>query len=281
MSVKKGGLGKGIESLFEDNFIDTKQVSELRISEIEPNREQPRKDFDQQALQELSDSISQHGLIQPIVVRPMNNGTYQIIAGERRWRASRMAGLEKVPVVIREMDDTTATEIALIENLQREDLNPVEEAIGYKTLIDNYNMTQEQVAEIIGKSRPAITNALRLLGLNKKESDALRNKEISSGHARALLSFKDEKLREEAFKLAKSGASVREIEDLSRSSKSSTAARRPRVKNVTYIEVEESLSSEIGRKVRVSGNGKTGVIHVEFFDNEDLFDIAKKLAGEK
>lgn len=281
MTAKKGGLGRGFDSLFEDNSINSKQTTELRLSEIEPNRDQPRKDFDENALQELAESISQHGLIQPIMVRPLDNGSYQIIAGERRWRASRIAGLNKVPVIIRDMSDNEVMEIALIENLQREDLNPFEEALGYKTLIETYKMTQEQVADAVGKSRPAITNALRLLGLTEDESNALRNKEISSGHARALLSFEDEELRKTAFGMAKSGASVRELESLSRTSKKHTPTKRPRIKNVTYTEVEASLANEIGRKVKITGNGERGILQIEFFSNDDLFDIAKKLAGEK
>ena len=167
-AVKKGGLGRGLDALFNENATDEKGVVTLRLSEIEPNRNQPRTSFDEEALSELADSIEKHGLIQPIVVRPTSSGVYQIVAGERRWRASRMAGLSEVPVVIKELDDQKYYEIALIENLQREDLNAVEEAQGYRTLIDTYGLTQEQVAESVGKSRSAVTNALRLLKLNEK-----------------------------------------------------------------------------------------------------------------
>ena len=168
MSELKKGLGRGLEGLFDENAVDNAGAVEVRLSEIEPNRNQPRKDFDEEALMSLADSIAEHGLIQPIVVRPTVSGRYEIVAGERRWRASRMAGLSAVPVIIREMDDKEYFETALIENLQREDLNPIEEAKGYKTLIDNYSLTQEQVAKSVGKARVTVTNALRLLNLNDK-----------------------------------------------------------------------------------------------------------------
>ncbi len=192
MAVKKGGLGRGLESLFNENATDSEGAVYIKLNEIEPNREQPRKDFDEEALSELADSISKHGLIQPIVVRPTTVGTYQIIAGERRWRASRLAGLDSVPVIIKEIDDKALMELALIENLQREDLNAVEEALGYKSLIDTYKLTQEEVAEQVGKSRSAVTNALRLLNLTDTELEALKKGIISAGHARALLSCDDE-----------------------------------------------------------------------------------------
>ena len=183
MAVKKGGLGRGMDSLFTENTVETKQAVELRLSQIVPNRDQPRKVFDDTALRELSESIKMHGLIQPLLVRPLSDGSYQIVAGERRWRASRLAGLEKVPVVIKEMADSEVCELALIENLQREDLNPIEEAEGYKTLMDTYSLTQEQVAERVGKSRSAVANALRLIGLNSAEKEALQNGEITAVEA--------------------------------------------------------------------------------------------------
>ena len=281
MAFKKGGLaeGQGFESLFADNSTPVKQTTELRLSQIVPNRDQPRKTFDEQALNELSDSIKKHGLIQPLLVKPLSTGGYQIIAGERRWRACRLAGLEKVPVIIRELDDAETMEIALIENLQREDLNPVEEALGYKTLIETFSMTQEQVASRVGKSRPAVANALRLLALGEDELTALKNGEITQGHARTLLSLPEGDIRKEALLLAKGGASVRELENISKLQKPGIAVRRPRVKNKIYVETEAALAAQIGRKVKISGNGKTGTLQIEFFSDDDLFDLAKKLAG--
>lgn len=281
MAVKKGGLGRGMDSLFTENTVETKQAVELRLSQIVPNRDQPRKVFDDTALRELSESIKMHGLIQPLLVRPMSDGSYQIVAGERRWRASRLAGLEKVPVVIKEMADSEVCELALIENLQREDLNPIEEAEGYKTLMDTYSLTQEQVAERVGKSRSAVANALRLIGLNSAEKEALQNGEITAGHARALLSIPDKELRRQAFELAKTGASVREIERISKQQAVGITMKKPRIKNKTYVETEAALAEQIGRKVKISGNGKSGTLQIEFFSDDDLFDLAKKIAGEK
>lgn len=281
MAVKKGGLGRGMDSLFTENTVETKQAVELRLSQIVPNRDQPRKVFDDTALRELSESIKMHGLIQPLLVRPLSDGSYQIVAGERRWRASRLAGLEKVPVVIKEMSDSEVCELALIENLQREDLNPIEEAEGYKTLMDTYSLTQEQVAERVGKSRSAVANALRLIGLNSAEKEALQKGEITAGHARALLSIPDKELRRQAFELAKTGASVREIERISKQQAVGITMKKPRIKNKTYVETEAALAEQIGRKVKISGNGKSGTLQIEFFSDDDLFDLAKKIAGEK
>lgn len=281
MAVKKGGLGRGFDSLFAENAVDAKQAVELRLSQIVPNRDQPRKVFDDAALRELADSISKHGLIQPLLVRPLDDGSYQIVAGERRWRASRLAGIEKVPVVIREISDSEVMELALIENLQREDLNPIEEAEGYKTLMETYSMTQEQVAARVGKSRPAVANALRLLLLNSAEAAALQNGEITSGHARALLAIPDSELRRQAFELAKSGASVRELERISKQQTPGVVVKKPHIRNKAYVETEAALAEQIGRKVKITGNGKTGTLQIEFFSEEDLFDIAKKLAGDK
>ena len=280
MAIKKGGLGRGIDSLFEENAVDARQTSELRPSQIVPNRDQPRKDFDAEALKELSDSIKEHGLIQPLLVRPLDDGSYQIVAGERRWRASRMAGLEKIPVVIKELSDDETMQLALIENLQREDLNPVEEALGYKKLMDTLGLTQEQAAAKVGKSRPAVANALRLLALDSDETEALKNGEISSGHARALLSLPKGELRHQALELAKSGASVRDIEGIAKQQKPGISVKKPKVKSKIYVETEAALSSQTGRRVKISGNGKTGVIQIEFFGDDDLFYIASRLAGD-
>ena len=280
MAATKGGLGRGFDSLFSENTVQAKPSTELRLSQIVPNREQPRKKFDDDALRELSESIKEHGVIQPLLVRPLNDGTYQIVAGERRWRASRLAGLERVPVVIKELSDPEVQEIALIENLQREDLNPIEEALGYKLLMESYGLTQEQVAVKVSKSRSAVANALRLLGLSKEEQDALISGEITSGHARALLAINDADIRSEAFLLAKNGASVREIERISKHQKPGITVKKPNIKNKIYIETESALASQIGRKVKISGNGKRGTLTIEFFSDEDLFDLATKLSGE-
>ena len=190
--ARKSGLGKGLDALFVDNSTDhANGVVTLRISEIEPNKNQPRKDFDENALAQLADSIAEHGVLQPLLVRPMTNGGYQLVAGERRWRASKMAGLSEVPVVVQEMTDTEAMEIGLIENLQREDLNPIEEALGYRELIDAHQMTQDMVAQRVGKSRPVVANALRLLNLPDGVVKMVRSGALSAGHARALLSIDD------------------------------------------------------------------------------------------
>ena len=282
MAPKKGGLGRGLESLFNENATDTDGAVKLNINDIEPNRGQPRKDFDETALSELADSIAQHGLIQPIVVKPTAQGRYSIIAGERRWRACRMAGLNEVPVIIKDADDQTLMEIALIENLQREDLNAVEEALGYSSLIDSFGLTQDEVAKKMGKSRSAVTNALRLLALNENELEALRRGTITAGHARALLSCDDEEARAKMLLAAADGASVRELERLAAAAKKKPAAKKAETKKPTfYSEVELSLKDSLHRRVKITpaGNGK-GTITLEFFNDAELSEFAKKLAGE-
>ncbi len=278
MAVKKGGLGRGLDSLFNENATDAGGIITVNLNDIEPNRKQPRKDFDEDALQELSESISEHGLIQPIVVKPTTNGRYSIIAGERRWRACRMAGLYEVPVIIKDADEQELMELALIENLQREDLNAVEEALGYRSLIDAFGLTQEEVAKRMGKSRVAVTNALRLLNLNDDELQALRVGVISAGHARALLSVEDTELRNKMFEAATNGASVRELEKMAKTAKKSASSKKPQ-KNNFYSEVELSLKNELHRKVNIvsTGNGK-GKMTIEFFSDEELSEFARKLA---
>lgn len=281
MAVKKGGLGKGLETLFNENATDTDGAVRLKINDIEPNRGQPRKDFDEQALSELADSIAQHGLIQPIVVKPNINGRYSIIAGERRWRASRLAGLDEVPVIIRDADERTVRELALIENLQREDLNAVEEALGYRSLIDSYGLTQEEVAARMGKSRSAVTNALRLLSLNEAELEALKRGSITAGHARALLSCDNEEIRAKMLIAAADGASVRELEGMAAAAKKSKSARAAAApaKPTFYSEVELSLKNEMHRRVKVTptGGGK-GTLTIEFYNDNELTELAKKLS---
>lgn len=278
-ATKKGGLGRGLEALFNENANDEKGVVTLRLTEIEPNRNQPRTSFDEDALSELADSIEKHGLIQPIVVRPTSSGVYQIVAGERRWRACRMAGLQEVPVVIKELDDQKYFEVALIENLQREDLNAVEEAQGYRTLIDSYSLTQEQVAESVGKSRSAVTNALRLLNLDDDALKALKNGEITAGHARAILAAETQEIAANMLKAAKAGASVRELEAMTKSKPKTQKFTPPTAKNNFYSEVEISLKNELGRKVDIKSKGKgKGTITLEFYSDEELAEFARKLS---
>lgn len=280
MAVKKGGLGRGLESLFNENSTDDGGIITVKLNDIEPNSEQPRKDFDEVTLSELAESISEHGLIQPIVVKPETNGRYSIIAGERRWRACRIAGLYEVPVIVKDVNERELTELALIENLQREDLNPVEEALGYRSLIENFKLTQEQVAKRMGKSRVAVTNALRILNLDENELSALRSGEISAGHARTLLTLEDKEIRAELLKLAIGGASVRELEKKAASSKKEKSGKKQlEPKNKFYSEVEISLKETLRRKVEIVSTGKgKGKITLEFFGDEELSDFARRLA---
>lgn len=276
MAIKKG-LGKGIDLIFEENSTETDKVITLNINDIEPNRNQPRKNFDEEALSALADSIARHGLIQPIAVKPTIGGTYTIIAGERRWRASRLAGLTEIPVIVKNSDEQSVMELALIENLQREDLNPVEEAMGYKALIDEYSLTQEQVAEKMAKSRSAIANALRLLKLNEEELNALKEGKITSGHARALLAAENDEIRAKMLESALNGENVRILERMSKQKKK---APKKEIKPTFYSEVELSLKEELRRRVTVkpTGNGK-GILTIEFFSNEELTEFAEKLSG--
>lgn len=279
MAAKKGGLGRGLDALFGENATDEGKLSELDINEIEPNKEQPRKDFDEEALSELADSISRHGLLQPIVVRPRPNGRYEIIAGERRWRACRLAGLYTVPALIKEMDELGAAEAALVENLQREDLNPYEEALGYSTLIERFSLTQEDAAERVGKSRAAVANALRLLKLPEKMLNALREGKISAGHARALLAAEGEK-QEELFRLALAGASVRSLEAMTKK-KEKKEKKEAKVSNF-HREVALSLKEVLHRPVTVkSGKGGKGTLTIEFYSDKELGEFAKRLADKE
>lgn len=274
---KKGGLGKGLDALFMDNTTESGPVT-LRIAEIEPNREQPRKEFDESALADLADSIREHGVIQPLLVRPMPTGGYQLVAGERRWRASRMAGLTEVPVVIRELSDHETMELALIENLQRQDLNPMEEALGYQSLMNEYAMTQEQVSKVIGKSRPAIANSLRLLSLPTPVVELVREGKLSAGHGRALLALDSEAAILEAAELAvKKGMSVRETEKLAQQAKKEPKKPVLKPEDTYYKELELALTQVLGRQVSVTAKGKTRRLSVEFFDKDDLAALAEKL----
>lgn len=282
MALKKGGLGRGLDALFNENSTDSESAVTVNINDIEPNRNQPRKEFDEQSLSELADSIARHGLIQPIVVRPTTDGRYMIIAGERRWRACRIAGITDVPVMIKDTDDRTLMELALIENLQREDLNPVEEALGYRSLIEEFELTQDEVAKRMGKSRSAVTNALRLLGLNDDELEALRKGLISAGHARALLSCENEETRKKLLPLAINGASVRELERMASFGKNGKSVKKEKkVKPNFYNEVELSLKNEMRRKVYIKPTSKgKGTLTIEFYSDDELAEFAKKLASE-
>jgi len=283
MAKKFGGLGKGLDVLFSENTLeDGVTTVTLPLDEIIPNRDQPRKQFDDAALADLSDSIAQHGVLQPLLVRPMPDGSYQLVAGERRWRASRMAGLTEVPVVIRDMNEQEAAELALIENLQREDLNPMEEAIGYRTLMDNYGMTQEQAAQVVNKSRPAVANALRLLQLPEAVTELVSKGELSAGHARTVLAFEGEEAQIAAAKQAVAkGLSVRELEKMAKAAKRTPRAPKPSTRNSFYDEVELALRENLGRQVKVTASAKGGILQVEFFDPEDLRALANKLAEQE
>ncbi len=283
--AKKGGLGKGLDALFIDN--DTTEGNELimlRLSEIEPNREQPRNHFDESALAELADSIRQHGVLQPLTVRPLPTGGYQIVAGERRWRASRMAGLAEVPALVRDMSDLQAMEIALIENLQRQDLNAMEEAYGYQLLMNRFDLTQDEVAEKVGKSRPAIANTLRLLNLPETVAEKVRMGQISSGHARILLGIEDtEQLEQLAKQVEKGELSVRELEKLVKSQKDDKKKGKGfqlvPYQDPYYQEAQLALAQELGRKVEITpARGGKGKMMLEFYDKDDLIALVGQLA---
>ena len=284
MAKKIGGLGKGLSAIFSENDTEDKnEVVTLKISQIEPNRNQPRRTFDEDALQELALSINEHGVLQPILVRPMIYGGYQIVAGERRYRASRMAGLTEIPAIVRELTDSETMQIALIENLQRSDLTTLEEAMGYQTLMDEYDFSQEDVARIVGKSRSAVANTLRLLSLPDEVKDLLEQGKLSAGHARALLIVEDDKIAvDTARKIVSDGLSVRETERLVKKTESAAPQKKKTssVKKVTaYTEVELALTTALGTKVTVTENKnkKGGTLNIEFYDLEELFALTHKL----
>ena len=269
------GLGRGLGALlgdFEEETQEENGLKKLPLHKIEPNPDQPRRDFDPEELEELAESIRTHGIIQPLTVREMPNGYYQIIAGERRWRASRLAGLEEIPVVIIEADDKKAMELALIENLQRSDLNPVEEANGYDSLIREYGLTQEEAAARVGKSRPAVANALRLLSLCDGVLEKVRNGELTAGHARAILQLKSEKKQMEAAqKIAALGLSVRQAEMLCKNMTREPEKQPPIVLEVNYVaECEKNLSKHLGRGVKIVNGKRKGHFELEFYGQDDL-----------
>lgn len=286
----KKGLGTGLGALFGDDAFENEQseLTTLPIAKVEPRREQPREYFDEQALQELADSIEQFGLIQPIVVRKLDTGYYQIIAGERRWRASRMAGLNEVPVRIIEADDRRTAELALVENLQREDLNPIEEAKGYKTLIEVYGMTQEQAAKSVGRSRPAITNSMRLLSLSDEVMELVEKGKLSAGHARALVPISDGKKQlAAANEVIEKQLSVRNTEELAARAQKSEEAKeemKPSGRGITVDyarEVSTELTALLGRRVTLTDGKKTGKIELEFYGSDDREVLIEKLRAIK
>ena len=278
------GLGKGFDALFgEDSFeFSSTDFEYLPISKVEPRIQQPRTYFDEQGLQELCDSITEHGIIQPLTVREIGGGYYQIIAGERRWRAARMAGLEEVPARIIEADDKTTMELALVENLQRENLNPAEEARGYQVLMSEYGMTQDETAKRVGKSRPVIANALRLLNLPDKVMEMLETGEISSGAARAVLSLETDESRIKAAEIiVKDKLSVREAEKLVKDMQQNKDKKKKTAKtkksNIYFEDIQNTLSDKLKRKVKISGSEKKGKIELEYYDEEDFEKLTEAL----
>ena len=289
MARKQGGLGKNFYDILEDNMLEAKKGSGelLRIADIEPRRDQPRKTFERESLETLADSIANYGVLQPIIVRENPDfGTYEIIAGERRWRASKMAGLTEIPAVIFDGDDLRAAQVALIENVQREDLNPVEEALGYGALIEKFNLTQDQVAKQVGKSRSAITNMLRLLDLPDEVLEMLRAGDITTGHAKALLGLDDEdKVIELAKRVVERGISVREIEAAVKKANEETFEEEeekvhPQIK-VYMKELERKAMSSLGRKVRISRSSKKKIVELSYSDDEDLEALLLALCGNE
>ena len=270
------GLGKGLGALMGDFAAETPAAKSpyqmLPIHKVEPNPGQPRQDFDPEELQSLADSIAIHGVVQPLTVREVANGYYQIIAGERRWRAARIAELKEIPAVIMEADDKKVMELALIENLQRQDLNPVEEALGYQALMEDYGLTQEDAAKRVGKSRPAVANALRLLNLSEKTLEMVRKGELTAGHARAILSLKTQKMQEQAAqKIAALGLSVRQAELLCKNMAKEPAPVKEPTLAVNYVaECEKNLSKHLGRGVKIINGKRKGCFELEFYGEEDL-----------
>ena len=280
--ASKKGLGKGLGALLEDfgtEAVETSAYRTLPIYKVEPNPNQPRQDFDPEELEALADSIRTHGIIQPLTVREMPNGYYQIIAGERRWRAARLAEVSEVPAVVMEADDKKVMELALIENLQRQDLNPVEEAMGYHALMEEYGLTQEEAAKRVGKSRPAVANSLRLLGLCAPVLEMVRKGELTAGHARAVLTLKTEKLQMEAAKkIISLSLSVRQAETLCKNMTKEPAPKKEPDFAVDYVaECEKNLSKALGRGVKIVNGKRKGRFELEFYGEEDLQNLLDAL----
>ncbi|MEG1381925.1 MAG: ParB/RepB/Spo0J family partition protein [Ruthenibacterium sp.] len=284
--MKKGGLGKGLGSLFEETAGTTAGsdgIVMLRLAEVEPDKDQPRKKFDNAALSELAASIMEHGILQPIVVRPSPAGGYKIVAGERRWRAARLAGQSEIPALVKEISDDTAMEIALIENLQREDLDPVEEALGYKQLMERCNYTQETAAAKLAKSRSAVANSLRLLGLPKKALEALRGGKLTVGHAKVILSLPNAALQQQqaADDIIEKQLNVREAEALCKKMAKEPRQTHPVRRPAFPSEVELSLKETLGTEVRVQYKGGKGTMQVHFYSDEQLKAFANLLGSYK
>ncbi len=290
MAKKPGGLGRDFYSILDDNIMGMKEgaATTLRISEVEPRADQPRKQFDREALQALADSIATYGVLQPIIVRPNPNfeGSFEIVAGERRWRAAKMAGLTEIPAVVLDGDDMKIAQVALIENVQREDLNVVEEALGYQTLMDKFDMTQEEVAKQVGKSRPAITNLLRLLDLPEEVLELLRSGELSAGHARALLGLRDPELIPLfANRAVAKGLSVRDVETMVRRQNAEPTETLPDIdggtQNKVYMkDLERRTREALGRKVKITQNDKKKSIELYYDDDEDMEALLTALCGK-
>ena len=280
-SKKPSGLGRGLGALLGDDVLKTETSGSLflPISQVESCSSQPRKHFDEASLAELAASIQEHGIIQPLTVRKLASGYYQIIAGERRWRAARLAGLSEVPVIVIEADDRKAAELAMIENLQREDLNPMEEAVGFQSLIETYHMTQEEAATRVGKSRSAVTNALRLLSLTPSVRKLVEEGKLSAGHARALLSLSPAVQENAAAAVVSGGLSVRQTEALAKRLSAEKKPEKPAPTGVDYTaEAQKDLSSKLGRGVKIVNGRKKGRIELEYYGLDDLNDLLEALA---
>ncbi|MBR2847260.1 MAG: ParB/RepB/Spo0J family partition protein [Clostridia bacterium] len=290
MKKKTGGLGKGISALIPESSekkVEIKPegaINTLKLTQIEPNPDQPRKAFDDEKLAALADSVKEHGILQPIVVRKNENGLYTIIAGERRWRAARMAKLKEVPVIIKDFDEKTVMEVSLIENLQREDLNPIEEALGYERLLKEFGLTQEEIAAKVGKSRPAVANTMRILALSQPVRRLVEQLELSAGHGRALLGIEDAKLQEEtAYIIIERDWSVRQTENYVNQlakEKKEKPEEKPAKINIAKAELEERLGNLLGTKVTIKQGAKKGRIEIEFYDKDSLEKIVNKLGKD-
>ena len=288
--AKSRGLGRGLDTLFADQTGfsgEDSGTSTIRLSEIEPNLSQPRKEFEEEALNELADSIAAHGVLQPLLVRPIKNGMYQIVAGERRWRAARIAGLSEVPALVRELSDEEADQVALIENLQREDLNAVETAEGYKRLMEKYGMTQEQLSAAVGKSRPAVANTLRILNLPEEVLPLVSAGKLSAGHAKAILSAPEEKRAELAKIIVSGELSVREAEKLAAKIGKEAVltptkpAKEKFPKDKFYREMQVAMTTELGRPFKITENEKGGTIELPFYTKEELADFCERILKKK
>lgn len=280
MAIKRG-LGRGLDALYDNTEAaeaEQKDLIELRISMIEPNHDQPRKDFDEDTLITLSNSIAEHGIIQPIIVSPSENGFYKIIAGERRWRAAKMAGLREIPAIVRTYEKQKAAEVAMLENLQREDLNPIEEAEGYKNLMENFGLTQESLSRSLGKSRSAIANSVRILSLPQNIIDMVRNGLISEGHARTLLSIEDDAEKQRlAEEIINGKLSVRDTEKIAGEKKTAKKIAEKKEISPEIKEMEKRLSDNFGSKVKIITGRKKGKIEIEYYGNDDFTRIMEKL----